>query len=77
MKLFLCSCHSYDLSDGTSRYESMEFKNLPDGTQINVVHGWYSYIDTNNELYRVDYSADENGYVVKKPQQTAAASRIF
>lgn len=51
----------------------MEFKHLPDGSQLNVVKGWYSYIDTNGEVFRVDYSADENGYVVQKPQHIAAA----
>jgi Insect cuticle protein len=73
IEFLLIFFHSYELSDGTARHESMELKEGPDGTKLNVVRGWYSYIDTNNQLYRVDYMADENGYVVQKPQQIQAA----
>lgn len=69
--------NSFEQSDGTARYESMEIKKLPDGTQINSVKGWYSYIDTNGDFYRVDYTGDENGFVVKEPEPIALPPRVI
>ncbi|XP_044752919.1 larval cuticle protein 1-like [Coccinella septempunctata] len=59
---------SYSTSNGITRQENAVIIGDPnrmnDDNQIIRVNGFYSYTDKDNNVYRVDYVADENGYRV-------------
>ena len=57
----------------------MEIIKAADGTQYNSVRGWYSYIDTNGQLYRVDYMGDDKGFNIlpPQPQPVALPARVI
>lgn len=63
---------SFVQSDGIEKSETGETETFPDGTSITRVRGWWSY-PSEGKIYRVDYTADENGFVIQKPQAIAAA----
>ena len=54
----------------------MEIIKAADGTQFNSVRGWYSYIDTNGQLYRVDYMGDDKGFNILPPQPQPVALSV-
>ncbi|XP_044752639.1 larval cuticle protein 1-like isoform X2 [Coccinella septempunctata] len=71
---------SYTTSNGITREENAVIVDDPNGkneeNQIIRINGYYSYTDKDNNLYRVDYVADENGYIILEkpklsPSQTA------
>lgn len=68
--------HSYDTNDGQSRDEELVILNKDTDEEEIVIKGSYSYTGTDGLVYRVDYTADRNGYHanVHKPsvQQTEA-----
>ncbi|XP_044751784.1 larval cuticle protein 1-like isoform X3 [Coccinella septempunctata] len=59
---------SYSTSNGITRQENAVIIGDPnrinDDNQIIRVNGFYSYTDKDNNVYRVEYVADENGYRV-------------
>ena len=53
--------YSYELSDGVSRQEQGELKQI--GTeQALVVRGSVSWVAADGQTYTLNYVADENGY---------------
>ncbi|XP_045472430.1 larval cuticle protein 65Ag1-like isoform X1 [Harmonia axyridis] len=62
---------SYTTSNGITRYENGVLIRDPnrksDEDEILRVNGYYLYTGEDNNLYRVDYIADENGYRTFKP----------
>lgn len=50
---------SYELTDGQARDES---GHLEKNSGIFKVKGFYTFNGTNGKIYRVDYTADENGF---------------
>lgn len=69
--------------DGNARHEIGGFFDNPEnpnGPQQYRVHGAYQYVDSNNQLFRVNYVADEKGYqptiekVVDVPVPTTTAA---
>lgn len=52
----------YQTSDGVSREEKAELKNVGTENEALVVQGSYSYIGEDGVTYTVTYVADENGY---------------
>ncbi|KAH8366117.1 hypothetical protein KR093_009205, partial [Drosophila rubida] len=50
-----------DTSDGTSKQETGELKELSDGPAV-VVRGQYTYTAPDGQQYTVSYIADENGF---------------
>lgn len=60
----LCA-FSFRNRDGNARHEIGGFfdnPQQPNGPKQYRVYGAYQYVDSNNELFRVNYVADENGY---------------
>lgn len=56
---------SFRNKDGNARHEIGGFfdnAQNPNGPQQYRVHGAYQYVDQFNQLFRVNYVADENGY---------------
>ncbi|XP_044751783.1 larval cuticle protein 1-like isoform X2 [Coccinella septempunctata] len=74
---------SYSTSNGITRQENAVIIGDPnrmnDDNQIIRVNGFYSYTDKDNNVYRVDYVADENGYRVlgKSPPSASAPSSSY
>lgn len=63
--LLLRLTFSFRNKDGNARQEIggfFENPQDPTGPKQYRVHGAYQYVDTNNQLFRVNYVADENGY---------------
>ena len=60
---FILFLSSYEQSDGQKREETGRFKNPGTDDEILEQKGWYSYIGDDGKTYRVDYIADENGFV--------------
>lgn len=52
----------YQTSDGVSREEKAELKNVGTENEALVVQGSYSYVGEDGVTYTVNYIADENGY---------------
>lgn len=52
---------SYLLSDGQYREETGELKQIGE-VKVFVVTGFYSYKGSDGKTYKVEYTADENGY---------------
>lgn len=56
---------SFRTHEGNARQEIGGFFDNPEnpnGPKQYRVHGAYQYVDTNNQLFRVNYVADEKGY---------------
>lgn len=53
---------SYQTSDGTTREEKAELKNIGSENESLVVEGSYSYVGSDGNTYTITYIADENGY---------------
>ncbi|KAF2887225.1 hypothetical protein ILUMI_18948 [Ignelater luminosus] len=53
---------AYQTSDGISREERAELKNVGSANEALVVQGQYSYVGDDGVTYTVNYIADENGY---------------
>lgn len=53
---------SYDTDDGQSRDEELTILNKDTDEEEIVIKGSYSYTGTDGLIYRVDYTADRNGY---------------
>lgn len=51
----------YKLSDGQTREETGTLRNI-NGSSVYVATGFYTFIGTDGQKYRVDYLADENGF---------------
>ncbi|XP_024880992.1 cuticular protein 28 [Temnothorax americanus] len=56
---------SYEQSDGQKREETAELKNEGTENEIMSVVGSFSFIGPDGHTYRVDYTADENGFQPK------------
>lgn len=59
---FTVNNYSYQTSDGVSREEKAELKNVGTENEALVVQGSYSYVGEDGVTYTVNYIADENGY---------------
>ncbi|XP_044752643.1 endocuticle structural glycoprotein ABD-5-like isoform X2 [Coccinella septempunctata] len=65
---------SYETSNGIKRQENA----YTDENQVLRVNGYYAYIDKDNNPYRVNYVADENGYnIVTRPPLAYTTTRPF
>ncbi|XP_020289288.1 endocuticle structural protein SgAbd-6-like [Pseudomyrmex gracilis] len=53
---------SYEQSDGQKREETAELKNEGTENEALSVVGSFSFIAPDGHTYRVDYTADENGF---------------
>lgn len=53
----------FDTDDGISRTETGQFVENGPGQKQWQVRGSYQYFDPNQQLFRVNYVADTNGYV--------------
>jgi Insect cuticle protein len=58
----LKSVLSFETSDGTSRQEQAELKNVGTENEAISVKGSYSFVGDDGQTYTVDFIADENGY---------------
>ncbi|XP_044752766.1 larval cuticle protein 1-like isoform X1 [Coccinella septempunctata] len=72
---------SYSTSNGITRQENAfiigDPNRINDDNQIIIVNGFYSYTDKDNNMYRVEYVADENGYRVLEKTPLSAPSGGF
>ena len=59
--------YSYETSDGVSRQETAELKNVGTETEALVVRGSYSFVADDGQTYTVTYIADENGFQPSAP----------
>lgn len=57
--------YRFDTSDGTSRVEAGEFKDLGYESEHLVVMGSYTFIDDKGKEHTVEYVADDKGYRAK------------
>lgn len=76
--LFICLIdRSYDTNDGQSRDEELTILNKDTDEEEIVIKGSYAYTGTDGLIYRVDYTADRNGYHanVHKPVPQQSASK--
>lgn len=65
-----CSYHySYETSNGIIREETGEVVHAGKDDEHIVVRGEYSYIDPDDHLQLVSYTADENGYQIQIPPE--------
>ncbi|XP_011692966.1 PREDICTED: flexible cuticle protein 12-like isoform X2 [Wasmannia auropunctata] len=53
---------SYEQSDGQKREETAELKNEGTDDEHLAVVGSFSFVAPDGHTYRVDYTADENGF---------------
>jgi hypothetical protein len=53
---------SFETSDGHSRQEQAELKNIGTENEALVVRGSYSFTAADGVVYTVNYIADENGF---------------
>lgn len=53
---------SIETSDGTSRQESAQLKQIDDEHVALTIQGSYQYIGSDGQTYEVKYIADENGF---------------
>ena len=53
---------SYETSDGITRAETGEVKNVGQDNEFVAVRGTYSYTAADGQVYTVNYIADENGF---------------
>ncbi|GJQ69730.1 hypothetical protein Trydic_g22296 [Trypoxylus dichotomus] len=53
---------AYHTSDGMSREEKAELKNVGSENEALVVQGSFTYVGVDGVTYTVNYVADENGY---------------
>ncbi|XP_063982122.1 endocuticle structural glycoprotein ABD-5-like [Diachasmimorpha longicaudata] len=53
---------SYEQSDGQKREETAELKNEGSENEAMAVTGSFEYRGPDGKTYRVDYTADENGF---------------
>lgn len=53
---------SYETSDGQARDETGTVTKIDDKLSVLSVRGFYSYIGTDGQTYKVDYVADRNGF---------------
>ncbi|XP_044750533.1 uncharacterized protein LOC123310907 [Coccinella septempunctata] len=71
---------SYTTSNGITRQESAVLVNDPnsknDEDQIIRITGYYSYIDNDNNIFLVDYVADENGYNISRKEPSYPAPPV-
>ncbi|XP_026466710.1 endocuticle structural glycoprotein ABD-5-like [Ctenocephalides felis] len=51
-----------DTSDGTSRQEQAELKNVGTENEALSVRGSYTFVGDDGQQYTVNFVADENGY---------------
>ncbi|CAO1344531.1 unnamed protein product [Diamesa serratosioi] len=58
---------AYETSDGVSRQETAELKNVGTETEALVVRGSYSFVADDGQTYTVTYIADENGFQPSAP----------
>ncbi|XP_055373466.1 endocuticle structural protein SgAbd-6-like [Condylostylus longicornis] len=53
---------AFETSDGTSRQEQAELKNVGTEEEGISVRGSVSWVDADGQTYSLNYVADENGY---------------
>ncbi|XP_053948546.1 flexible cuticle protein 12-like [Anastrepha ludens] len=53
---------SFETSDGVRRKESAELKDIGDGKKALTVDGFAVWTAPDNEIYRLDYVANEKGF---------------
>lgn len=53
---------SYKQSDGQEREETAELRNEGTDDEELAVTGSFSYVSPDGKTYRVDYTADKNGF---------------
>ncbi|CAD7083182.1 unnamed protein product [Hermetia illucens] len=53
---------AYETSDGTSRQEQAQLKNIGSENEALVVRGSISWIGADGQQYTLNYIADENGF---------------
>ncbi|XP_044752584.1 cuticle protein CP14.6-like isoform X2 [Coccinella septempunctata] len=66
----------YSTSNGITRTENGVYakgSKINDG-ESNILHvsGSYSYVDDKGQTHRIDYEANENGFLVRKPPELTA-----
>lgn len=54
--------YSFETSDGTSRQEEAELKDIGTDTKALSVKGTVSWVAADGQTYTLNYIADENGY---------------
>ncbi|XP_023952580.2 endocuticle structural glycoprotein SgAbd-5-like [Bicyclus anynana] len=64
---------SFATSNGMAREETGTIVNKGQPNEHIAVKGRYSYMDTEGKQEMVEYSADENGYIILPPKYTGAA----
>lgn len=52
----------YETSDGTKKREEGQLKNVGTDDEAMAVQGTYEYVGDDGKVYRVSYTADENGF---------------
>ncbi|XP_063697903.1 endocuticle structural glycoprotein ABD-5-like [Culicoides brevitarsis] len=57
--------YQFDTSDGTSRVEAGELKDLGYDSERLAVMGSYTFVDDKGKEHTVEYTADEKGYRAK------------
>ncbi|XP_055373353.1 endocuticle structural protein SgAbd-6-like [Condylostylus longicornis] len=53
---------AFETSDGTSRQEQAEVKNLGSDEEAISIRGSVSWVDADGQTYSLNYIADENGF---------------
>lgn len=61
LRQYLFSC-SYETSDGQKREEEAQVYEIEGEEPVTVVRGSYSYIGTDGVEYKVEYTADKDGF---------------
>lgn len=67
---------SYETSDGQVREETGTVTKVDDKLSVLAVKGFYSYVGTDGETYKVDYVADRNGFQPRGDHIPAGAATI-
>lgn len=58
----VCVCR-YETENGISASETGVLGQVADGEPVLRTSGFYEYVGDDNQRYRVEYTADENGFV--------------
>ncbi|KAH8342515.1 larval cuticle protein 65Ag1-like [Drosophila kikkawai] len=54
--------YALETSDGTSKQEQGQLKNIGTENEAIAVKGTFSYVGDDGQIYTVNYIADENGF---------------
>jgi len=54
--------YSYETGNGIQAQEEGHLNNVGTDNEVVVVHGSFSYTDSDGQIYKISYVADENGF---------------